>query len=350
MNHERPGPDEDDRRRKHARLASLLEARGAGTIVLRSAAAVSWYLDGSRVHVSFAADPIVAVVVSPGDAWLVATSNEVDRLQAEELPDIRVRTVPWHTPIDAVLPSGDGVLQEADIAAELRAARASLLPAELARFRSLGRETTSALETLVDELDPARTERAVAADLAGRLVAAGIDPLVLLVAGEGRLAHRHPLPTDGRLGSRAMLVACGRRDGLIVNLTRWFDEGGTPAEPFATDMQRIRAVERAYLDATVPGASLADILRTGSAAYAEQGFDADEWTRHHQGGAAGYAGRDPRATPEATDVVQLWQAFAWNPTAPGVKVEDTVVVTPDGVEVLTTSTASTHPTPSTVGG
>jgi Xaa-Pro aminopeptidase len=115
-------------------------------------------------------------------------------------------------------------------------------------------------------------------------------------------------------------------------------------------MQRIRAVERAYLDATVPGASLADILRTGSAAYAEQGFDADEWTRHHQGGAAGYAGRDPRATPEATDVVQLWQAFAWNPTAPGVKVEDTVVVTPDGVEVLTTSTASTHLTPSTVGG
>ncbi len=347
----RPGPDEDDRRRKHARLVDLLDAQGARVIVLRSAAAVGWYLDGARVHVSLAADPIVAVVVSHDDAWLVATSNEAERLQAEELPDIRVTTVPWHTPIDTVLPSGAGVLQESDVLAELRAARASLLPAELERFRSLGRETTAELETLIPRLDPSWTERAVAADLASRLVAAGIDPLVLLVAGQDRLAHRHPLPTDGPLGSRAMVVACGRRDGLIVNLTRWFDEGGAAPEPFATDMRRIRAVERAYLDATVPGATLADVFRAGTAAYAVQGFDPEEWTRHHQGGAAGYAGRDPRATLDTTDVVQPWQAFAWNPTAPGVKVEDTVVVTPDGVEVLTDAgAASAAAGSSLVGG
>lgn len=329
------GPDAADRRRKHERLVALLESRGAHTVILRSAAAISWYLDGSRVHVSLAADPIVAVVVELDGAWLAATSNEADRLQAEELPDIRIVTAPWHTPIGSLLPSGHGVLEETDVAEGLRAARASLLPAEVARFRALGQESASTLDAIVRGVDPSWTERAVAAELAASLVAAGIDPLVLLVAGHDRLAHRHPLPTDRPLGSRAMLVACGRRDGLIVNLTRWFDDGGSPAEPFAADMVRIRAVERAYLDATILGATLGDILRIGSAAYADQGFAADEWTRHHQGGAAGYAGRDPRATPGATDQVQLWQAFAWNPTAPGVKVEDTVLVTPHGIEVLT---------------
>lgn len=344
------GPDEADRRRKHERLVALLESRGAHTVLLRSAAAISWYLDGSRVHVSLAADPIVAVVVELDDAWLVATSNEAERLQAEELPDIRIVTVPWHTPIGSLLPSGQGVLDETDVAEGLRAARASLLPAEVARFRALGQESASTLDALVRGVDPSWTERAVAAELAASLVAAGIDPLVLLVAGHDRLAHRHPLPTDGPLGSRAMVVACGRRDGLIVNITRWFDEGGSPAEPFATDMQRIRAVERAFLDATVPDATLGDILRIGSAAYAEQSFATDEWTRHHQGGAAGYAGRDPRATPGATDRVQLWQPFAWNPTAPGVKVEDTVLVTPNGIEVLTNAHAPTAADAVTVAG
>ena len=35
------------------------------------------------------------------------------------------------------------------------------------------------------------------------------------------------------------------------------------------------------------------------------------------------------------DVVQAGQAFAWNPTAPGAKVEDTVVMHDSGIEVLT---------------
>ncbi|MGR0321235.1 hypothetical protein [Agromyces sp. ZXT2-3] len=39
--------------------------------------------------------------------------------------------------------------------------------------------------------------------------------------------------------------------------------------------------------------------------------------------------------PGIAAVVQPGQAFAWNPTAPGAKVEDTVLVGPGGVEVLT---------------
>ncbi|MEM4782076.1 MAG: aminopeptidase P family protein, partial [Halalkalicoccus sp.] len=60
-----------------------------------------------------------------------------------------------------------------------------------------------------------------------------------------------------------------------------------------------------------------------------------EWKRHHQGGAAGYAGREWIATPWHDGEVTLPMAYAWNPTVQGAKSEDTVLVTEDEPEVLT---------------
>lgn len=325
-------PNAADRAVKRQRIAEVRAARGGAPLVLTSHEALAWYLDGARTHVSLAAPPVLAVRIDdPGDSLFVS-ANEVDRLVAEELlPDdaARVVPVPWtDSVVDAACGDAADVLAESDVAGDLRAARASLLPAETARFRALGHETAAALTDTLTSARPEQSERALAAELAARLVGAGIDPLVILVAGESRLPHRHPLPTDAPLGRRAMLVACGRRHGLIANVTRWVGNAG-PSDA------RILEVEAAYLNATVPGAALCDILAAGSAAYAAAGFDADEWHRHHQGGAAGYAGRDPRATPATSDLVRPNQAFAWNPTARGAKIEDTGLSAGTGFEVLT---------------
>jgi hypothetical protein len=331
-----------DRPAKRAPLLELLDRRGASALVLRSHAAVAWVLDGTRTHISLAGDPIAAMIVRRDGDELRVFANEADRMLDEELGDggpggpgglggLEIVRVPWH---ELLVPSGLDALDEADVAADLRAARASLLPGELQRYRALGREVAGALTDAADPADPADTERAVAARLAGDLVARGIDPLVTLVAGRARLGHRHPLPTGSPLGDRAMLVVCGRRHGLVANATRWVRFG--PADPAEADaMRRILDVEAAFLDATVPGTTLGDAFAAGVAAYAANGFAPDEWTRHHQGGAAGYAGRDPRAVPGIGDVIQLNQPFAWNPSAPAAKVEDTVLVGPDGIEVLT---------------
>ena len=186
----------------------------------------------------------------------------------------------------------------------------------------------------VRRVGPRQSERAVLARVADRLVARGIDPLVLLAAGRSRLGYRHPLPTDGPIGDRATVVVCGRRHGLIANLTRWVRFGAArPGEADAT--ARILKVEAEYFAATVPGASVSQVLRAGSAGYAAHGFEVGEWRRHHQGGPAGYNGRDSRAIPGLPDRVASGAAFTWNPSAPGAKVEDTVLVTAEGVEALT---------------
>lgn len=97
------------------------------------------------------------------------------------------------------------------------------------------------------------------------------------------------------------------------------------------------------------------MLDTLRLAYATLGFSADEWHNHHQGGAAGYAARTCKAAPgepfpvlddgwarEVSSLtgarVEFGQAFAWNPTAPGVKSEDTFLLHPDGSREIITRT------------
>ena len=323
-----------DREVKQDRLARVRAAAG-GPLVLASHEAVSWYLEGVRTHVSLAGPPVLAVRVEDAGDTLFVAANEADRLIAEELLPAdaeRIVRVPWQTPpaeaaFESSLSSSKRAIPESVVAAELRAARASLLPGERDRYRALGRDAAEVLTDILSAVTPEDEEQSVAASVAAGLVARGIDPLVILVAGAPRLSFRHPLPTSAALGERAMVVVCGRRHGLIANVTRWV---GADAED-----ERILAVERAFLDASVPGRRLDEVFAAGTAAYAAQGFAADEWQRHHQGGPTGYAGRDPRATAATTDALAEWQAFAWNPTAPGVKVEDTLLRTPEGWEVLT---------------
>ncbi|KQR40501.1 peptidase M24 [Microbacterium sp. Leaf159] len=302
---------------------------GGAALVLASHEAVSWYLEGVRTHVSLAGPPVLAVRAEEGGDVLYVADNEADRMIAEELlPEDadRIVRVPWWIP-PAVAAAEMAGVAEADAATQLRAARARMLPAERARYRSLGRETAETLTDVLARVSPAQSERAVAAVAAAELIARGIDPLVVLVAGAERGGFRHPLPTAGVLGERAMIVVCGRRDGLIANATRWVGE--------SVDEEPILGVERAFLDASAPGARLDEAFAAGIAAYARFGFDADEWQHHHQGGPTGYAGRDPRATASTTDLLVENQAFAWNPTGRGRKVEDTMLRTETGWEVLT---------------
>lgn len=323
-----------DRSLKRRRVIDVLGRSGGDAVWLTSATALSWYLDGARVHTSLLGAPVAALRVDRGGERLRVFANEIDRLLDEELPPgIDVEAVEWHRPL-VPDPGAPGVRSEESLAAELRAARASLLPGERTRYAALGRDTAAVLTETLTTARPDESERALASRVVGALVAVGADPAVVMVAGETRLRHRHPLPTGAPLGSRVMVVVCARRHGLIANATRWVRF--TPADDEAERREAaLRAVEAEAFRATRAGVPLASVLAAIAAAYPRHGFAEDEWARHHQGGAAGYAGRDPRATPETLDLVQDGQAFAWNPTAPGHKIEDTVILDGDRISVLT---------------
>lgn len=326
------GPTDRDVKRR--RVLAILERRGADAVLLTSATTLSWYLDGARTHVSLAADPVVVVRVDrAGDeVWL--TSNESARLVAEELPaGLTVHERAWYEPRPPLTGWPESALER-----ELWEARSPLLPGETHRFRRLGVDAAEAVTAALTAAEPGWTEQRLAARITGGLVERGADPLVVLVGGATRPGLPHPLPTAAPIGGRALVVVCARRHGLIADLSRWVAFGAPTAEERARQ-DRILSVEQVALDATRPGTRLADVLAAIGEAYETAGFGARHWQGHHQGGLAGYAGRDPRAGPDTDHLIRAGQAFAWNPWAPGAKVEDTVLVADGAIEVLTVDPA-----------
>ena len=335
---------------KSARVLSLMEAHELDTVVLRTPAGAAWWSGGGATHIVATPEVGVAdlVLTRDGDAvrtQVVTAVNEAPRLQAEELGglDAEWQVLPWNASPEAELPSGPRVGVDVplpgrtDVSGALTALRASLTPEEVSRVGDLGRDVAQALTSVCSALRPTDTEWHAAAAMAAALLERGIDPIVLLVAGGDRLSvHRHPLPTTGPLGELAMVVACARRQGFIVSLTRFV---GTPSAEGSDAFDRLLNVDVAVNLATRPGRSIGDVFADLQAAYVEHGFDADEWTLHHQGGPAGYAPRDFLGEPGRPELVAPNQLFAWNPSARGAKSEDTVLAAPQGTRIITADPA-----------
>lgn len=353
---------------KRAALRALLERHGLDALVLCDAANVNWWLDGVRTHVAQLADGADAIVVVRRDGWeLRAGASEGPRLDEEALAGLgdppRLVVLEWGERLVPAFGDGESVGSDrpevvaaaagsaggaartapptvADLASELTALRAPLSSAELDRFRALGGDAARALTQALEGARSGDSEHALAGATGGLLLERGIEPLCLLVAGAERLPRfRHPIPTAAALRERAMVVVCGRRDGLIVSLSRI--RAFAPPSPRERDRYRaLLEVEAALLAGTRAGARLGDVAQAGRDAYGANGLPPDEWRRHHQGGPCGYTLRDKLATPGDDDVVAAGQAFAWNPSCVGWKVEDTVAARAGGPpEVLSADPA-----------
>ncbi|MFL6373075.1 MAG: hypothetical protein ACJ73D_00265, partial [Pyrinomonadaceae bacterium] len=82
--------------------------------------------------------------------------------------------------------------------------------------------------------------------------------------------------------------------------------------------------------AAMPGTAAADLYEVARHAYSRVGFE-NEIDQHHQGGACGYRTRDWLLCPSSSEVVRPSQAFAFNQSVAGTKVEVTGISTEQGL-------------------
>jgi hypothetical protein len=316
-------------------LLALAGGRDAGAVVLSSFGDVAWYTGGFDVRIDRSGTTgSTVVLVSAAGEWVITNAIEAPRLRAEEpaLSGFEIVDHPWTGDDDGVirLLAGDlPVVRDLDVAPLRR-----VLDGEaIERYRVLGADLRAVFDAVEGELRPATTELEAAAMVAAAAWRVGGHTPVLLVAGADRIPrYRHPLPTAAPLGGRAMLVACLERGGLYASLTRFVDLGGGPPPGLAVTDELLRRMRE---EATVAGATLGDAYEACARFYAEAGV-ADEVTRHHQGGIAGYASREVIARPGDQTVIEPGMAFAWNPSVTGAKSEETFVLGVGGsTEVLT---------------
>jgi Xaa-Pro aminopeptidase len=291
---------------------------------------------------------VAEVLVTASEALVLADRIDATRTANEEVPgQLSVVELPWaesaarDEAVNDMLGSGSRVASDRPMSDEsplpegIVAARLRLLPREVDRFRGLGRDAARALSTTLKSVRPEMTEVQVAAIAARELIDRSMWPVVVLVGGARRLPmYRHPTSrADELIGPRGMVVVCARRHGLIANLTRFvYFEQPTAEERAAT--AAVADVEAAALDASTAGTTLSHVYSVIADAYARAGYAGAE-ADHHQGGLAGYRTRESIASPTNATLIVEGSALAWNPSLPGAKIEDTMVVGADGVEIMT---------------
>lgn len=327
-----------------ARLDAYLERAGLDAVWFARPNSFAWLTGGDNV-VDGDGDTGVAAAGYDGDGVTVVTDSiEASRLREEELGEaVAVETYPWYetTLADAVAEvSPRPAAADFDVpgfeTVDASALRQPLAESQRVRYRKLSEAVADAVEGVAREVRDDDTERAVAAELRRALSDAGIGAPVVLVGGEERAQrYRHYTPKDEPLGGYALLSVTARRGGLYTSTTRTvaFDPPEWLRERTEAAMQvgatALSATQRVGREGGTAGEVFAAIQR----AYDAVGWDG-EWTNHHQGGAAGFAGREWIATPESDDPVVLPQGYAWNPTVRGAKSEDTYLVSQSDIELL----------------
>jgi antitoxin VapB len=327
---------------KLGRLKALLKERDLDAIILKKGANVAWAI-GGRAHVPTTLElACMDLVISQDGIEVITNKIEAERLIAEELSGIeRVTVINWFEGRDAQLPQGERVGIDSpdplrvNLSTEIETLRRDLNQDEVARLRQISIDSSIALGEAMRHAKKGIIEVELAGSIARECWERDLEPVVLLVAGEERLSKfRHPLPTTAPLGSRFMGVICARRKGLIASVTRIasFTKIDNETQHW---YERLLDVERTFINESKVGAKLSDVVRAGIAEYRNQGFDSEEWTRHHQGGPTGYLPRDFPAHERTEREITLHNALAWNPSGKGLKLEDTILTTHSGPEILT---------------
>lgn len=330
---------------KRGRLDTYLDRHDLAVVWFARPASFAWLTGGSNVVV--ADDPMgIAAAGYDGTALTIVTDNiEADRLADEELPPgTEISTFEWYdTDLRTAISERTPQPAAADIEVpgldrlDPSRLRQPLTENEVIRYRHLGRDVAQVVEAACDAAPGGITERALAADITGRLADRGIRaPVVLVGTGDRTTRYRHFTPTEATIDDYALVSVTAERAGLHTSLTRTLVMDAPTS--FRDRYEAVASVETAALVATrsagTDGGTAAEVFADIQDAYDAVGHEG-EWRNHHQGGAAGYAGREWIAKPGYQAPIQLPMAYAWNPTVPGVKSENTWLVTEDEVDCLT---------------
>lgn len=341
----------EDVQNRIEKVRNLLYEKGLDGVLLRKRRSFSWVTSGQVNHIVNTTEFGVAdLLIFQDEAYCVTSKMESARIGEEELDGLgfTLVTPEWYEGHGAAIESlckgkkigvdagADiaGLPNAIDISNELFELSYTLTPLEIERYRWLSQKAAKSLEDTCKEIKPGMSEYEIQTVLASKVLPEGINPQVILVATDERIfRYRHPIATDKKLETYAMIVICAEKWGLVTNLTRFVHFGPLPKQ-IAENRDKLVEIDLAMNLKTRPGVPIRDVFNEGIQTYAKVGYGED-WRYLHQGGPTGYASREFLANTESPGCVQLHQAFAWNPAIRGIKSEDTILVGESQNEFLT---------------
>ena len=215
---------------------------------------------------------------------------------------------------------------------------------EIATLREAAARLTRVAAQVPQFAVAGRTEREVAADIDAAIRTAGFERIAFetIVASGPNGALPHARPTTRRLetGDGVVLDFGGVYDGYCVDLTRTVQIGAAPPA-FRRLFDAVADAHAAAIAAVKPGARAVDIDGAARRTLTQHGLG--EAFGHGTGHGLGLeVHEEPRISPHAPaeETVVPGMVFTIEPGAyvagiGGVRIEDDVLVTQEGCEVLT---------------
>ncbi len=213
---------------------------------------------------------------------------------------------------------------------------------EIEAIRQAVRVAEAALEALLPQIRPGMTERQIASELTVQLLRAGSEtelPFPPIVASGLNSALPHAVPSDRRLEPGDLIVidwgAAVR--GYISDLTRTFCLGPAPDE-WRRLHEVVAQANAAGRAAARPGATCGDI--DGAARTVIQAAGLGEAFIHRTGHGIGLEAHEPpylhadNPAPLAPGMTFTVEPGIYLPGRGGIRIEDDVLVTPQGSECL----------------
>jgi len=277
--------------RKIAAIRNWLRNEGLAAAAISSQPLFSWATAGGENYVVMANDHGVATLLVTQDSVAVLASNiEIPRISAEEFKGMDVSKIEFwngdwfHMDLAGEIQRRVGtgrfasdahVAGSVPIGESFTALTYTLQEGEIARYRKLGKDCSLAMEEALAEVRPDMTEYEVAGLICARMWDHSVRPHLALVASDERaFKFRHPIPTGKKVKKHVMAVLCGKRGGLIINITRMLHFGRKPPDELQRKHEAVCAVDVAFNVATRPGASMKEMFAAGVAEYTRQGFGA----------------------------------------------------------------------------
>jgi Xaa-Pro aminopeptidase len=213
-------------------------------------------------------------------------------------------------------------------------------PAEIEALRAAIAVGDAAYEHILDRIRPGATERAIGLELEIYMRTNGADDISFEpIVGSGPLsAHIHHTPSERRFekGDFVLLDFGARVDGYCGDLTRTVVLG-SPSEAQQRQYDAVLKTNSNALEAMKPGADCSAVDANARRTIKEAGFDD---FGHGLGHGLGLEVHEaPRLSRISDDVLEPGMVVTNEPglylEAGGVRIEDCVLITETGAEVLT---------------
>ena len=274
--------------------------------------------------------------------------GERDLLEAIEelLPDGPVRlgfeeahvSVRAHRRLRELLPDRVELVGVAGVVERLRAIKD---PAEVGLMRRAAALADDALRWLLERGLLGRTERELALDLEQRIRSLGAEdpsfPAIVAGGAHGALPHASPRDVEISKGELVVIDWVARVDGYNSDCTRTV-AAGAPDEDAASVYSAVLEAQLAGVGAVRPGAGGGEVDRAARDVIDAAGYGSE--FGHGLGHGVGLeVHENPRLSQRSDDVLGAGNAVTvepgiYLPGRFGVRIEDLVVVTDDGCEIL----------------